>query len=352
MAEKHFVPVIHGATAERPDEIDTLLAAKAVAASLKRLGFKTDIVRLGLDLRPLSRLAAKEPYAVFNLVEALTADVRMASVVPAVLERYGLTYTGASFDALAATVSKLRVKHLLREADLPTPAWSERGDGLDADVPVLIKSVDEHASVGIDAMSVVPGRAATGEILRREAQFGGRFFAERYVCGREFNISLLEGPSGPIVLPMPEIVFEGFEASRPLIVDYEAKWIEDSHPYNNTPRLFGVETREPVLARRLAEVCRAVWRVMGLGGYARVDLRVGEDGEPQVIDINTNPCITPDAGFAAAGLEAGIGYDGLVARIVAAAVARPRRGPLPVGTGADLQPETALAPSTRPTGRA
>lgn len=348
MAEKHFVPVIHGATAERPDEIDTLVAAKAVASALKRLGFKTEILRLGLDLRPLSRLAAKEPYAVFNLVEALTADVRMASVVPAVLERYGLAYTGASFDALAATVSKLRIKHLLREAGLPTPAWSERGEGLDADAPVLVKSVDEHASVGIDAMSVVPGRAATGEILRRETQFGGRFFAERYVAGREFNISLLEGPNGPVVLPIPEIVFEGFEASRPLIVDYEAKWIEDSHAYNNTPRRFGLEDREPALAQRLSSVCRSVWRVLGLGGYARVDLRVGADGEPQVIDINTNPCITPDAGFAAAGAEAGIGYDGLIARIVAAAVARPRRGPLPIGAGTDIQRETAGPAPARP----
>ncbi len=350
MGEKHFVPIVHGATAERPDEIDTLFAAKAVAASLRRLGFKTEVVRVGLDLRPLSRLAAKEPYAVFNLVEALTADVRMASVVPAVLERFGLAYTGASFDALAATVSKLRVKHLLHEAGLPTPLWSERGDGLDPDVPVLVKSVDEHASVGIDAMSVVPGRAATGEILRREAEFGGRFFAEGYVEGREFNISLLEGTTGPVVLPIPEILFEGFAASRPQIVDYEAKWIEDSHAYNNTPRHFGIETREPALAQRLADVCRAAWRAVGLAGYARIDLRVGASGEPQIIDINTNPCITPDAGFAAAGKEAGIGYDGLIARIVAAAVARPRRGPLPVGATADTQPRHA-ARAANPTPR-
>lgn len=350
MGEKHFVPIIHGATTERPDEIDTLLAAKAVAASLKRLGFKTEVVRVGLDLRPLSRLAAKEPYAVFNLVEALTADVRMASVVPAVLERFGLAYTGASFDALAATVSKLRVKHLLHEAGLPTPLWSERGDGLDPDGPVLVKSVDEHASVGIDAMSVVPGRAARSEILRREAEFGGRFFAEGYIEGREFNISLLEGPAGPVVLPIPEILFEGFGANRPQIVDYEAKWIEDSHAYNNTPRHFGIEAREPKLAQQLSEVCRAAWRAVGLAGYARIDLRVGADGEPQVIDINTNPCITPDAGFAAAGQKAGIGYDGLIARIVAAAIARPRRGPLPVGATADMQPGHA-AGTPRPAPR-
>jgi D-alanine-D-alanine ligase len=347
MGEKLYVPIVHGATAERPDEVDTLDAAKAVAAALRRLGFRTDITHIGLDLRPLSRLAAKEPYAIFNLVEALTADVRMASVVPAVLERLGVAFTGASFDALAATVSKLRIKQILKEASIRTPVWTERGEGLGPDELVLIKSVDEHASVGIDALSVVPGRAATGEILRREAAYGGRFFAEAYVEGREFNISLLEGPQGPVVLPIPEILFEGFEACRPLIVDYEAKWIEESHAYNNTPRYFGLEDREPELAASLTDVCHDVWRAFGLGGYARVDLRVGGDGVPQVIDINTNPCMTPDAGFAAAGAEAGIAYDGLVARIVRAAVARPRRGPLPIAVG-DLQTAQSLAAAPRP----
>jgi D-alanine-D-alanine ligase len=351
MTEKLFVPIVHGATAERLDELDTLEAAKAVAASLRRLGFRTEVVHIGLDLRPLSRLSAKEPYAIFNLVEAVTADVRMASVVPAVLERLGVAFTGASFDAVAATVSKIRIKQLLKEAGIASPHWSERGEGLRADAPVLIKSVDEHASVGMDALSVVPGRAATGEILRREAAYGGRFFAEAYVAGREFNISLLEGPQGPVVLPMPEIVFNGFEINRPLIVDYEAKWIEESHAYNNTPRQFGIESRDSELSGRLAAVCRDVWRVFGLGGYARIDLRVGADGIPQVIDINTNPCLTPDAGFAAAGAEAGIAYDGLIARIVAAAVARPRRGPLPIAVS-DVQLSQRPAAASRPLNQA
>ncbi len=70
-----------------------------------------------------------------------------------------------------------------------------------------------------------------------------------------------------------------------------------------------------------------------------------------MIDINTNPCITPDAGFAAAGTEAGIAYDGLVARIVAAAVARPRRGPLPIAVS-DIQSELPTQPASRPLQRA
>jgi D-alanine-D-alanine ligase len=330
MAERAFVPVIHGATEDRPDEVDTLMAAKSVAGTLRSLGYKTQVVRVGLDLTPLVRLAAKRPLAVFNLVEALTADMRMATVVPAMLERLGLAYTGASFDAMTSVASKLRVKQLLSHAGLPTPVWTDRGEGLPGDLKVMVKSVDEHASVGIDERSVVPASEAAAEIARRERRHGGRFFAEAFVDGREFNISLVEGEGGVRILPMPEIVFEGFADDRPKIVDYDAKWNEASYEYHHTPRLFGVEGREPALAAELARVCRGVWNLFAITGYARVDLRVGADGLAQVIDVNTNPCISPDAGLAAAAAAAGMAYPDLIRSIVNAAALRgPRQMPCP-----------------------
>jgi D-alanine-D-alanine ligase len=272
-------------------------------------------------------------------------------VVPALLDRLKLGYTGSGFDALVAAQSKLRMKQVLACAGLPTPAWSERGDGLPDGALVMVKSVDEHASVGIDRHSVVAATAAAAEIVRREEVFGGRFFAETFLDGREFNISLLEGPDGVEVLPIPEIEFVDFAVDRPRIVDYGAKWIEEDPAYHNTPRRFGLEQREPELAARLRSVVLEVWRAFGIRGYARVDLRVDGLGVPQVIDVNTNPCIAPDAGLAAAASEAGIGYDGLVQRIVAAAVAYriARHGALPVPPRrrgsriAPVQPELRVA---------
>ncbi len=76
------------------------------------------------------------------------------------------------------------------------------------------------------------------------------FFAEQFVDGREFNISLIDTAGGVRVLPMPEIIFEDFPADAPRIVDYAAKWDAGSHAYHHTPRLFGVETAEPAARRR------------------------------------------------------------------------------------------------------
>lgn len=345
MSDRAFIPVLHAATEDRPDEIDTLVSAAAVARSLKSLGYRTQIIRVGLDLRAIERLASRAPRLVFNLVEALTADMRMASIVPATLERFGIGYTGASFDALAATLSKVRAKQLMRAAGLPTPDWSETGEGLAGGRRYLVKSIDEHASVGIDGASIVDGFDAAAEIVARQSRFGGRFFAECYVEGREFNISLVEGAGGVEVLPMPEIVFEGFAVGQPRIVDYDAKWNEDSYEYHHTPRLFGVEQRQPGLAAELRAIALGTWELFGLTGYARVDFRVGADGRPVVIDVNTNPCIAPDAGLAAAAKEAGLDYDRLVARVVDAGLARARR----IGPRVGLEAPADMPEPMRPT---
>ncbi|MEZ5773414.1 MAG: hypothetical protein R3D33_01500 [Hyphomicrobiaceae bacterium] len=351
MGQRSFVPVIHGATGERADEQDTVMAAEAVAASLRRLGYRTQVIGLGLDLRPVKRLAERHPLAVFNLVEALDTDCRTAALVPAMLDRLGLAYTGSRFEALTATASKLRVKQLLAYAGLPTPAWSKSGEGLDPSTRVIVKSVDEHASVGIDQGSIVPAGEAAAEILRRERLFGGSFFAETYVEGREFNISLIAGASGGVeVLPMPEIVFDGYGADRERIVDFDAKWNETSYEYHHTPRLFGVEAREPGLAAELKRIVMACWDLFGIDGYARVDLRVDAAGRPSVIDINTNPCISPDAGLAAAAAESGLPYDALVGRVVdRAAIGRGKPATeLPQAVSAIVLPaEVGIGPLAR-----
>jgi D-alanine-D-alanine ligase len=170
----------------------------------------------------------------------------------------------------------------------------------------------------MDAGSVVPGPRARAELAAREARFGGRFIAEAFIEGREVNVALLETRGGVEVLPIPEITFEGYPEDRPRIVDYEAKWDEGSVLYKATSRRFGLEQAEPQLAGRLADLARACWDAFGLGGYARVDMRIAHDGAPSILEVNVNPCLAPNAGFAATAAAAGIGYDALVAEIVEA----------------------------------
>jgi len=316
---KNFVPVIHSAIPDRPDEQDTLDTAAAVTAALRRLGFSPEIIDIGSDFAPLDQLAVIRPHAVFNLVEAIGGDGSLAHLPVRVMEQLGMRYTGASADACELTSSKLHTKTVIAELGAPTPRWWNDVGDVPAGIRVIVKPEREHASLGIDADSVVDGRDASGEIARRELRFGGHFFAEEYIEGREFNVALIEHDGAPLVLPIPEILFDDLPAGRPHIVDYEAKWDPASHAYNNTPRRFGVEGREPVLAAELARLALGCWHVAGLSGYARVDFRVDCLGRPTVLEINTNPCLAPDAGFVATAAAAGIVYDDVIARVVSAA---------------------------------
>lgn len=315
----HFVPVIHGAALDRPDEQDTIDTADCIARSLTKLGFATEVVKVGPGLEALDELAARNPHVVFNLVEALGGEAARAEKSVARLAALGLDYTGVSAAAYVASNGKLSTKARLAMHAIPTPASWSVSDDIPAATKVIVKSLDEHGSLGIDADSVVSGEKAQVEIARREERFGGRFFAEEYIEGREFNVSVIETRTGPCVLPVAEIDFSDLPEGVLPIVDFAAKWDPTEVSYHKTPRRFGLERLDTALADEIRDLTLATWHALGLSGYARVDFRVSDSGGIFVLEANANPCLAPDAGFAAAAAQVGLTYDDVVLAIVDAA---------------------------------
>ncbi len=331
----------------RPDELDVLVQAECVKEALHRLGHDCTALPLGMDLeRSAARLRESAPDLVFNLVESVGGTGRLIHLAPSLLDHLRIPYTGARAEAMFLTSNKLLAKQILADHGIDTPAWlrapfqsrdrkgavllgSERplpyGRGSDttpggALAPVyIIKSVWEEASLGLDDDAVVrPGsfEELAREVGARADRLGGEAFAEAFVEGREFNLALLAGPDGPEILPPAEIRFVDYPADRPRIVGYKAKWQEDSHEYNNTPRTFDFPAADATLLAALCDVARRCWDILGLAGYARVDFRVDGDGRPWVLEVNANPCLSPDAGFMAAARQAGLDMTGVVGRLV------------------------------------
>ncbi len=314
--EQLYVPVVHGAALDRPDEADTVMTARAIAASLRRLGYETVIICVTQDLEGLEPLTRRRPALVFNLVEALGGEAVEAVRAMEHLETLGLSYTGVPADAYRIANSKLETKLRLACHAIPAPQCWTAADAIPPDATVIIKSVEEHGSLGLDQCSIVKGALARTEIACREAEFGGQFFAEVYVDGREFNVSVLETDTGPLVLPIAEIDFAALPPGRAAIVDFAAKWNSEDIAYHATPRRFGLDRNEAALAEEIRRLTLACWHGFGLNGYARIDFRVDDLGRPFVIEVNANPCLAPDAGFAAAAAKAGFSYDELIAAIV------------------------------------
>ena len=169
------------------------------------------------------------------------------------------------------------------------------------------------------------------DMRRRQRRCGGEWFVEAYVEGREFNLSLLAGSAGAELLPPAEMCFVGYPPGKPRIVNYAAKWEEASFEYHATQRRFDFPTEDDGLLARLRQTALACWRLFELRGYARVDCRVGLSGAVQVLEVNINPCLSPDAGFAAAAERAGLDIRAILRRIVAdrgQTAARPAPGDL------------------------
>ena len=308
-----------------PDHRDVLEQVRAVGEVLGALGYTPVELGLTVDLSAIEKaLKTLCPAFAFNLVESLEGSGRLIHLVPAVLEFYGIPYTGAPADALYQTSNKAVSKRLLEGSRLPTPEAFFQEDGLNGSIPrkgdsYIIKSVWEHASIGIEDDSVVAvhdrEQLYQAMAVRRKA-LGGSCFAERYIQGREFNLSLLTSPEGPVLLPPAEIRFDHYPPEKRKIVGYRAKWDTDSFEYHHTPRGFEFPPEDGPLLKRMGELAMKCWNLFGIRGYARVDFRVDQENRPWILEVNANPCLSPDAGFAAAAARADLSFQDVVERIV------------------------------------
>jgi D-alanine-D-alanine ligase len=318
------VAVLHDLLPEeaRPDEADTLAQAEFVARELAAMGHAADFLPVGLDLGGAAEaLRRLSPDLAFNLVESVGGKARLLHLAPALLDALAVRYTGSSTEALFLTTHKVLAKRMLAREGLPTPAWATAGAASRAPGGRwIVKSVHEEASMGLEDDALV--EASGAELLRilaeRAPRLGGEASAEAYVEGREFTLSLLAGGAGVEVLPAAETLFVDYPPGKPRIVGYAAKWRGDSHEYSHTPRRFGAEREEPALARTLHDLALRCWTLFGLRGYARVDFRVDERGQPWILEINANPCLSADAGFLAAAKEKGLTAADVMRRIVEA----------------------------------
>lgn len=326
--------VVPGAPADQRDVLDQV---EAVTGALNTLGHDVSSQWCDLDLGRVRKIVDQQhPDCVFNLVESLAEQGRLIAVVPSLLDGMGVPYTGASAEALYLSSNKVLGKNWLRAAGLrvvptigihpiPHPMlhddnW-EKEVGKEAESRFLVKSVWEHASLGIEEEHLVPISPPSKEELAIRAEaLGGACLVEPFVDGREFNLSLIEGRAGePHLLPPAEIDFRDFDQNQPHIVGYRAKWDQDSFEYHHTPRRFTFPEEDGPLIHELGTMAKLAWTAFGLRGYARVDFRVDRRGFPFILEVNANPCLSPDSGFVASAKQDGKTFEELIEEILRSA---------------------------------
>jgi D-alanine-D-alanine ligase len=318
------------------------VAAMAVCRAVVDYGLECEPMGLqGVDLgRLCDRLQRDPPDLVFNLCESLNGDTRNEMVVPAVLDMLRVPYTGPGPIAIATCLDKDRAKQVLLQHGVGTPAHvvvtdmaqlddpahpfgpgggRERGAGAAAGTRLehaqFVKLLREDASIGIEASNLVTEREAlcqrVGELMREHRQ---PILVERYVDGREVNVTVLGNGAGARVLPLHEIDFGRMPAGRPKVLTYAAKWDENHVDYIGTVPVPMTDVPPDVVAA-IERVALTSFHALGLRDYGRVDLRLDGAGRPWVIDVNPNCDLSPDAGLPRTARSIGLDYPHIIGRI-------------------------------------
>lgn len=246
------------------------------------------------------------PDVVFNLVESVCGSGSLSVIAVQLLQSMGIPFTGNGMYAQLISSDKALAKKLLFHDLIPTPTST-----FNHDVEYILKMQGEHASISLDDTCIRSFSTASQmeeALLEKKKATGADWIAEEYIDGREFNCALL----GDMILPPEEIHFDkAFIGHK--ILTYQAKWDETSVPYQQSLRTFDFESK---IKKRLVALMKTCAVYLDLKGYARVDFRMDKYENLYVIDINTNPCISPDSGFVAMAIRQGLSIEEMFDKIV------------------------------------
>jgi D-alanine-D-alanine ligase len=234
----------------------------------------------------------------FNLVEeGLNNDSALEPHLPAILDVFGLPYTGGDFLSIATTLDKARTKEIIGFHGVATPAFqifAGADDPLSADLPfpLIVKPLHEDASIGVFRDSVVADDAAlrrkVRQILRKYRQPA---IVEEYIDGRELSVGVIEQGSRRLVTPVNEVVFD-LPPGFPRIFTYVGKWDSESEEYRGiVPDQCPAQDLPAAAEEEIRRVALQVFELLRLRGYARVDYRLRADGRLFVLEVNANPLI-------------------------------------------------------------
>ncbi|MCW8805494.1 MAG: D-alanine--D-alanine ligase [Ignavibacteriaceae bacterium] len=278
--------------------------------------------------KTINNINSFNPDVIYNFVESVEGISTYESSMAGLFELLGYEITGCSSITLGNCLHKARAKAILKSREILTPEYrtlkkTKRFTEKEIKLryPLILKLMNEDASIGISEFSVVKNYSE----LRKQFSFLVETYSqdvilEEYIQGRELNVAILGGR----VLPISEISFTGLPEEFPNIVTYDGKWTEGSVYYNHTKPVVPAPLGERI-KKKIQITAIASYDALNCRDYARIDIRLGNDGVPYVVEVNPNPDISSDSGFARAAAADRINYDNLLYTIANFALIRKKK---------------------------
>lgn len=316
-----FIPTypIHVATPR--EEYD------AIVNALRKEGFQVRGINLEDDFKKLNDLITTDPPdVVFNLVESFRNNLNLEGAVAAFLDLFRVRYTGSSPFCLSLCRRKGLTKQILAGSGMATPRFRnldvpkiEPDHGLQ--YPLIVKPARQDGSAGVNVGSVVFDYSQLARQLEcLFSEFKAPILAEEFIAGKELHVSVL-GNNPPQVLPVEEYLFSELPDGHPPLITYDIKWNPLSPAYHKVhslcPAAIDQKTEELVKEYALRAFTATCCR-----DYARIDIRLGKDGVPYILEVNPNPDLTEGVSFMESAEKAGLPFSETLRRIVAFAFER------------------------------
>lgn len=293
-----------------------------VLDALRELGHTTEHLAIFDDLDLLQqKLQSFEPDVIFNLADQFKNNRAFDQNIVSFLAMRGVPFTGCGSTGLTLCKHKAISKKILSYHRIHTPEFVTIARGKRVarparlKFPILVKPLKEEASLGISQASFVE----TDEQFKERVQFihekyDNDVIAEEYIEGRELYVSLT-GNHRLQAFPIRELVFKEVPPDEPKIATYKAKWDEEYRKRWGLQNRFAEELDAAVVAR-IEQVCKRIYHLLTIDGYARLDLRLNSRNEVHFIEANPNPMLAADEDFAQSALKAGLSYPQLIERII------------------------------------
>jgi D-alanine-D-alanine ligase len=301
------VLILHTTPPEAPgadrvkDEFDLNDAASNVASALPEAvicGVRGDVREI------LALLDLHRPDVVFNLCEAPLGRPDLEAHVAALMEWFGVRFTGCRSETLVLCRRKDLVTPVLRDAGVPVPATVDFARPV---FPCLVKPAAEDGSAGLRLDSVCE---TLQELERAASHLEGPNMIQEFLPGREFAVSLW-GRCQPDHVSIGETVLQ--QGLR--LITYAAKWHVQSEEFANSPLFYNTDIA-PSLREAIVAVAQGAWRAVGARQALRVDVRLDAAGTPRVLDVNPNPEISPGVGICRGVQEAGWQWREFIQKLV------------------------------------
>lgn len=293
-----------------------------VAQGLSDCGHEVRVLGVRSDLGVIrDAIEDFRPRIAFNLLEEFHGVALYDQHVVSYLELLRMPYTGCNPRGLTLCHDKALCRKILAYHRVPGPRFAlfpmARRTQLSSRLrfPLFVKSATEDASWGISQASVVHDEKQ----LRERVEFihetvGTDALVEEYVDGRELYVGII-GNQRLRVLPTIEMTFPNLPEGAPRIATEKVKWDE------NYQKKIGLRTEVPRdlddrMQRRIADLTKRIYRILGMSGYARLDLRLSPDGIPHLIEVNPNPDLASDDLLADAAEMVDLSYTQMLQKIL------------------------------------